>query len=200
MYFCKQSSFNNLKSLRLDCNNPRPCSTTSSKSLILNLGVLTPAVWSHGLCQDPMLLSNCFKLVVKLGMSNLRLFDGRNNLANVWKSLRGIIYHFALSLKRVRSSEFQCSFAGKIMTKSCENAGRLHAMWALCKCFALFFYIRMYIYFYFVRISRLKSAKFKYILRINPRLRFLKGFHFVCWESGSCKFVTVTFLKLNHLK
>ena len=41
--FCRQSSFNNLKSLRLDCNNPRPSSTTSSKSLILNLGVLTPA-------------------------------------------------------------------------------------------------------------------------------------------------------------
>ena len=41
--FCRQSSFNNLKSLRLDCNNPRPSPTTSSKSLILNLGVLTPA-------------------------------------------------------------------------------------------------------------------------------------------------------------
>ena len=106
------------------------------------------ALWSHGLCQDPRLLSNCFKLVVKLGMSNLRLFDGRNNLANVWKSLRGIIYHFALFLKRVRSSEFQCSFAGKIITKSCENAGRLHAMWALCKCFALFFYIRIYIFLF----------------------------------------------------
>ena len=147
-----------------------------------------------------MLLSTCFKLVVKLGMSNLRLFNGRNNLANVWKSLRGIIYHFALFLKRVRSSEFQCSFAGKIITKSCENAGRLHAMWALCKCFALFFHTRMYIYFYFVRISRLKSAKFKYILWINPRLRFWKRFHFVCWESGSCKYVTVMFVKLNHLK
>ena len=130
--FCRQSSFNNLKSLRLDCNNPRPSSTTSSKSLILNLGVLTPAeegdnftLWSHGPWQDRRLLSICFKLVVKLGMSNLRFFDTRNNLANIWKSLRRIIYHLALFLKRVRSSEFRRSFAGKIITKSCKNRDRL---------------------------------------------------------------------------
>ena len=42
-------------------------------------------------------------------------------------------------------------------------------------------YTLFFIRIYFIRISRLKFAKyFKNILRTNPRLRFLKGYNFVC--------------------
>ena len=48
-----------------------------------------------------------------------------------------------------------------------------------------FYFIRIY----FMRISKLKFAKIKNILRINPRLRFWKGYNFL--HEKICKYSTI---------
>ena len=57
--------------------------------------------------------------------------------------------------------------------------------------YTLFFSIRIY----FIRISRLKFANFKNILRIKPRLRYWKGYIFV---FKSCKYNTIICFPLTR--